>query len=154
MAELNHIMDEMDATVGIRSGGRYPVSALAAAMKRGTAVYNNIKIDNSTVGVVNTGILEKIDAVITISKDSDAELIGQHLKALTEAVAVSNEVQQAEKQEFLDLIQTLGEQVVGPRKKSVVLSLMTSIEDRAKGIAAIMTVASGLATAVRALFGG
>src|SRR4051812_20740802 len=71
-AMLNHAMDSMDAVIGIPTGGRIPIAAIAQAMNKGNT-YNNISISNSQVGVLNTGELAKIDAAITLTKGSDAE---------------------------------------------------------------------------------
>ncbi len=65
-AMMNQAMDDMDSISGISTGGRIPVTALANAMQK-RHVYNNIRISNSTVGVLNTGDLAKIDAVITLT---------------------------------------------------------------------------------------
>lgn len=79
-AMMNHAMDEMDMVTGIHlGGGRIPVSALAQAMSR-PMTNNHITISNSSVGVLNTGDLAKINAVITITEGSDAEELGHTVK--------------------------------------------------------------------------
>jgi hypothetical protein len=58
-AMMNQAMDDMDEISGLpASGGRIPVAALAGAMKKGST-YNNININNSTVGILNTGDLAR-----------------------------------------------------------------------------------------------
>ena len=152
-AMANQALDDMDAVVGMRlSGGRMPVKEIALAMTE-KSVLNNIHITNSSVGVLNTGDLARIDAVITLTKSTDVETIGTQLKMLTQSIVDSPDLNQAQKKEMLDLVETLGEQVVGPRKPSVIKTLLQSIEDRAKGIAAIFSVAQSLTAAIRGLFG-
>lgn len=151
-ASLNQALDEMDFATGIHTGGgRIPVDAIAKAMQKG-AVYNNIAVTNSQVGLINTGDLAKIDAAITMTRDTDAELIGQHLKTLTQAVIDSGELNTASKNELTELIQSLSEQIVGNRKRSVIMSLLRSIEERAKGVNAIAQLVSGLITAMSGMF--
>ena len=43
-------------------------------------VNNRISMSGSQVGVINTGDLAKIDAVVTITNGSDAEAFGQCFK--------------------------------------------------------------------------
>lgn len=152
-AMANQALDDMDAVVGMRlSGERIPVKEIALAMTE-KSVLNNIHITNSSVGVLNTGDLARIDAVITLTKSTDVETIGTQLKMLTQSIVDSPDLNQAQKKEMLDLVETLGEQVVGPRKPSVIKTLLQSIEERAKGIAAIFSVALSLTAAIRGLFG-
>jgi hypothetical protein len=136
-AMMNRAMDDMDEITGFGpTGGRIPVAALARAMSK-NSTYNNINILNSTVGVVNTGDLAKIDAVITLTKDSDVEGIGTAIKTLAQAIVDSNEINKTDKQELIDLVQAIGEQIVGQRKKPILFSLFKGLEERAKGYVAI-----------------
>jgi hypothetical protein len=152
-AMMNAALDDMDAAVGMTlPGGRVPVTAIALAMK-GKSVLNNIQITNSNVGMLNTGDLARIDAVITLTKNTDVETIGSQIQKLTQSIVNAADVAPAHKKEMLDLVQTLGEQVVGPRKPSVIKALLISIEDRAKGAAAIFSVVQGLSAAIKSLFG-
>jgi len=154
-AMMNQNLDDMDAVVGFRTGGRIPVAALAGVMHRGST-YNNIRITNSTVGVLNTGDLAKIDAVITLTKDTDVEQIGTAIKALTQAVIDAQDIGQKDKKELVDLIQSLAEQVVGSQggsKPSVIITLLRGIEERAKTFVALSNTVQALIEAVNKIFG-
>jgi hypothetical protein len=152
-AMMNQAMDDMDAISGISSGeGRIPVTAIARAMQK-THVYNNINVTNSNVGVINTGDLAKIDAAITMTEGSDVDTVGQQLKVLIQAVIDSNELNSEAKKEMAELIQSLTEQIVGSRKRSVISSLIRSIEERAKGANAIIQLVGNLAVGISQLFG-
>jgi len=156
-AMMNYAADHMDFVTGLGpTGGRIPVAALAGAMSK-NSVYNNIKINNSTVGVLNTGDLARIDAVITLTKDTDVEPIGRLLTAFTQAVIDAKEVEQNAKKELIELVQALGEQVVGSqgtRKPSVIMTIVRAIEERAKGIVALAAIGHQLYEVVSKLFGG
>ncbi|MDB5616035.1 hypothetical protein [Tardiphaga sp.] len=156
-AMLNQAQDDMDAMMPFgSSGGRIPIGEIARAMKKPSHVYNNIKVSNSQVGVLNTGDLAKIDAVITISTGSDIGPIGDQLKALTQAVVDCGEMNDVVKRDMIDLINVLATQIVSAkseRKPSVITSLYKTIEDRAKGFAAISTVANALGAEIGRLFG-
>jgi hypothetical protein len=150
---MNQAMDDMDMISGISlGGGRIPVTALARAMQK-APVFNNISVTNSQVGIINTGDLAKIDAAITMTKDSDADAIGQRLKVLVQAIVDANEVNANSKKEMIELIQALSDEIVRSRKRPVIMALIKSIEDRAKGLNAILKLVGGLVAAITQLFG-
>jgi hypothetical protein len=152
-AMMNMAMDDMDAAVGFSAGGgRVPIREIALAMT-GKTVLNNINITNSSVGVVNTGDLARIDAAITITKHTDVEAVGAHIQRLTQAIIDASQLDAANKREMLDLVQSLADQVIRERKSSVIKALLKSIEERAQGVAAILEIVQGLAAAVRGVFG-
>jgi hypothetical protein len=152
-AMMNQALDQMDLVTGIPlGGGRIPVAALAGVMNKGST-YNNISISNSTVGAINTGDLAKIDAVITLAKDTDVEPIGDAIKALTQAIIDAREIDKSARQELIDLVQTIAEQVVGARKKPVLFSLLRGLEERAKGYIAISEAAQSLISIVTKFLG-
>jgi hypothetical protein len=153
-AGANQAADDMDAMMPIGlTGGRIPVVALANAVAKGSSVSNHINISNSNVGVVNTGDLARINAAITISQKSDVAGVGLQIKALTEEIIKSKEASKVEKQELVELVEALAMEVVGTRKKPVILSLLTSIEERAKGFSAIYAAAQTLSSLAQAIFG-
>ena len=153
-AMINHALDEMDMVTGLHSTeGRLPVQALAHAMQKGHTL-NNFTISQSQIGVLNTGSIEKIDAAITLSKGSDAELIGVEIRALTEAVIQSQELDDKEKSDIIDLTETLSEEVVGKRKPATISAVMKEIVDRVNGVAALASAANKLRDALGALLGG
>jgi hypothetical protein len=153
-AMMNQTMDHMDEITGLgRTGGRIPVAAIAGAFRR-SAVYNNIKVTNSQVGMINTGDLAKIDAAITMTAGSDADAIGRQVRELTQAVVDARDIAQEQKKELVELIQALSEQVVSARKKPVMASLLRSIEERAKGANAIIQLVMSLKETIEQFFQG
>jgi hypothetical protein len=118
-AMRNHCLDEMDFIIPIRTSmRRIPVQELARAMSKGT-VYHNIHVTNSNVGMINTGDLAKIDALITVTKGSDAEEAGQQIKALAQAIIDAKDIDDAGKKELVELVQGLSQELVGGRKREV-----------------------------------
>lgn len=131
---MNQAMDDMDMVSGIyHGGGRIPVSAIAQAMSR-PMTNNHIFISNSSVGVLNTGDLAKINAVITITEGSDAEELGRSIKDFAQAVVDSEEITKEHKQEIGELLGTLSEQIAGKRSKPVIGSVLKGIEDRVRSV--------------------
>jgi hypothetical protein len=152
-AMMNHALDEMDAIIPVGPRmGRLPVPEIANAMSKGS-VYNNINVSNSSVGILNTGDLAKIDAAITLTSGSDMEAVGHQLKALAQAILDTQELDAAHKDELIELLQSLSHEIVGQRKQSVMKALLTSIEERAKGANAVLQLCMGLAALIARMFG-
>lgn len=152
-AMANQALDDMDMVTGMRTtGGRVPVAALAMAARGSDRnVYNNIKINQSTVGILNTGDLAKIDAVITLSKETDIEQIGMQLKELTQAIVDSKENSDNEKQELIDLVRSIAEQIQSSRKKSVIISLLKGFEARIQTVSAAIPIYEKMKPMIQAL---
>ena len=99
-AMLNKANDDLHAVApwGPRSSP-IPVAAIAKVANKGTTLTNNIAINNSNVGVLNTGDLAKIDAAVTVTQGSDAEELGLVIKRLTESVVATEELTDETKKE-------------------------------------------------------
>lgn len=154
MAHMNRALDDMTATVGFMPAGeRYPVQALARAMAR-PMTYNNIRVENSQIGVLNTGNVAKIDAAITLTKGSDAEAIGDLILRFTQQLIQSRELEEKDRSEVVELVQSLSEQVVGQRKRSTIWAIITAIQEKVALVAGLSESAKQIAQAARDLFGG
>lgn len=153
-AMMNHAMDQMDAVVPIGwAGDRTPVAEIARAMQK-VGTYNNIQITNSQVGVVSTGDLARIDAAITLTKESDVEAIGQRLQAFAQAVLDTSELTHERKKDLIDLVQALSEQIVSQRKEPVIKALGKEIVEKTADAISLSKSALELWEAIRQIFGG
>src|SRR5262249_20748868 len=104
-----------------------------------------------------TGDLARIDAVITLTKDTDVEAVGKLLTAFTQAVIDAKDVDKNAKKELIELVQALAEQVVGSqgtRKPSVIMTIVRALEEGAKGMVALAAIGHQLYEVVAKLFGG
>lgn len=151
-AMFNLAVQQMDAIMPLGgSSPSLPISELAMAMKK-PATLNNIVVTNSTVGVINTGDLAKIDAAITITKGSDVEAVGDTLKRLVQTVIEAKELSDSDKAQIVEVLQELSKQLIGEKKPSVMMALISAVEERAKGANAVLTLAATLAEGIRSLF--
>jgi hypothetical protein len=120
-AMMNQALDDMDAIVPIGgTSGRIPVAEIARAASQ-SRTYNNIHITGSTVGVINTGNLARIDAAITMSKGTEAEEFGARLKDLTDAILRENELDAELKQQMVEVLQAISDQAIGSKKPSKIV---------------------------------
>jgi hypothetical protein len=125
--------------------GRMPVPQIAPTTVTGGITLNNIHVDRSTVGVLNTGQMEgiqRIDINISLLDQTSEPSIAKALRALTEAVVSTQEVSIAQRSDLLDQLHGLSDQALLPpaqRKSGVVKAIIT-------GLAGGLNAASGLAT--------
>lgn len=141
---MNVAMDNLDLTTGFSlTGDRMPVNALARALQGGHTL-NNFNISESQIGVLNTGSINRIDAAITLSKGSDAELVGDQIKELTDAVVASAELTDEQKQAVLELTETLASEVVGKRKPATIRAIFNGIRGEVKDAGAVAAAAQKL----------
>ncbi len=145
-AMLNQAEDQLESAMGMSLGNsRIPINALATSLKA-TQMPSHIVIQNSNVGMLNTGDLAKIEAVITITAGSDVEELGEQIRIVTQAIIDSNEMNAETKRDLGELIATLSEQVSGRRSKPIIKLILQGIEERVKPINSIWTLIERLQT--------
>ncbi|QIG94411.1 hypothetical protein [Bradyrhizobium sp. 6(2017)] len=125
-----------------------PVAEIARAMTKANT-FHNINITNSTVGVVNTGDLAQISAMIEITKGKPTEEFGTKLKALIESIANEKGGDDATKKALAELTKTIGDQVLVERKPSstVVEALFEKLVSMSSGLTTILAAAEQLRAA-------
>ncbi|MFQ1699251.1 hypothetical protein ACJ5NV_01515 [Loktanella agnita] len=148
-ALLNNADDQMDAVLGIVGPkSRIPVEQIARAIMRSPTL-NNFVINNSQVGVLNTGSIDRIDAAITLSKGSDVEPIMDHIKSVVAAVIASENIENAEKNEIIDLADAAAEELVGRRRLPSIIAQVKAIREKIGGVLVLSDAVDKLLEAVR-----
>lgn len=134
---LNHNAALLDHMAGMPAGftPRYQLPTQRYQTIIGDIALNNIKIDRSAIGILNTGTisgsLEKIDASIQILKnDPQLQQIQKGLQQLTEALISAADASTDQKEEMLELLSALSNEVLaasGKPRGSVIRSLLHGI---------------------------
>jgi tRNA A-37 threonylcarbamoyl transferase component Bud32 len=75
-------------------------------------VLNNIKVDNSVVGSINTGNVQAIDVSLTNLHNTGNDQARDALKALTEAILSDTSTGDTQKNELVEQVAFLSEQAV------------------------------------------
>jgi hypothetical protein len=137
--EINFISSEMEHAVGIPPVlPRYPERPRAVVLS-GTTL-NNINIHRSVVGSVNTGVVERVDVAVSVALGEGQTEVAAALKAITEAVASSSALQKDQKDEALEILATLSEDLTSPperRRKSMAKTISARL-------ATVLSVAADL----------
>jgi hypothetical protein len=140
--EINYLTAEMESMVGM-SGilPKYPERR--PVIQTGGITLNNIHVTNSEIGVLNTGIIENVDATVSVLKREGGEELANAIAALTEAVIQSGEIANDQKNQIMELLSTLSEEAVAPadkRKSAVAKTLLSDLSNILGGVKALTDV--------------
>jgi hypothetical protein len=115
--QTNFLLDQMDEIMGFqRSGPRFPVRRPPPTVNVGASTFNNINVSNSTVGVLNTGNIHRIDNALTILKSGAEADLGEAIKGLSQAI-LSSQIGNKEKDEALEILSVLSAEATSPKAK-------------------------------------
>ncbi len=150
---LNHAAAELDFATGLRN---FTPRMEVPDIPRGPVILNNIKVDNSVVGSINTGNVEKIDVSITYLKEAGNDQISVALKALAEVIANTTAIPAPEKNDLLDQVAYLSEQAVAAakdRRRGTIKAAFAAITQGSSAVAAVATAWKTAAPLLRSYFG-
>jgi hypothetical protein len=150
---MNHAAAEMDSIAGLRN---FTPRIQVPDMPKGPFILNNIKVDNSVVGSINTGNVQSIDVSVTVLKEAGNEKISDALKALAEVIANSHDITASNKDSMLDQVAYLSEQAVAAakdRRPGMIQAALASITQGAAAVTAIATAWAAAAPLLKSYFG-
>jgi hypothetical protein len=108
MAMMNYAERQMYSVVGLGHLSR-PVE-IPTMPSSGTITLNNIKLDNSVVGAINTGNVCDIDVNLSQLHAAGLDKLGDAIGALTEAIVSDQKIKIEEKDALLEQIAFLSSQ--------------------------------------------
>ncbi|UXA62957.1 hypothetical protein M0D48_08430 [Xanthomonas prunicola] len=122
----NYCTDQIWASVGLRpQGARYPPRPKPVYV--GNAQLNNISVNNSVVGTINTGSIQSVDQSITALVQTGEQEVAKALKALSEAVLQSQDLSNNQRKELIEILGLVAREAAGPaeaRKNFAVAPLL------------------------------
>ncbi len=123
---LNYLNDEMSATVGLPPmGPRFPARPKPVVIAG--AKLNNISVNNSVVGTINTGSIGTVDQSITALIQTGEPALAEAIKALSEAILQSGDLTRNQKNELVESLSVIAKEAASPpeaRRNTVALSLL------------------------------
>lgn len=150
---INHAAANMDAVVGL---GPLTPRIQVPDIPKGPIILNNIKVDNSTVGSINTGNVASIDVNITYLKEGGNEKISEALKQLTEAIVNDGLLSTKDKEPLLDQVAFLTEQAAAgakDRRPGMIKAALGALNSAAPTISALAAVWTAIAPLLNSHFG-
>lgn len=148
---LNHASAEMNYMTGLGQSPRMQVPDIP----RGPVILNNIKVDNSIVGSINTGNVQSIDVSVTVLKEAGNVQVSEALKVLAEVIANDKAIPVPDKNQMLDEVAYLGEQAVAAakdRRPGMIQAAFASIAQGAGAVAAVATAWQAAAPLLKSYF--
>jgi len=153
---LNWLTDQMESRIGL-SGvlPRIHVPKPVHIHNSGKTNFNNIRIEGSVVGSINTGEVERIDLALTNVRAGGQDALASELQKITQAVLDSKELAQEARNEAVEGLSYLAEQAVLPqdrRQKSLGKRILSNIERLLTDSANLTAIYMGAAPILHKLF--
>jgi hypothetical protein len=154
-ANLNMVRSELEAEAG--GFVRLPrIEIPPNPFVGGNLTYNNINVDRSTIGAINTGTISSLDVAITMMKDRGENELAEAIKELTEAVIGSNEINDTIKNEINEQLEFLVAQATTKsqnRSMGTVKSVFAGIRNYVAPIASLLTIWNKAEPLIKAALG-
>lgn len=152
--EYNILADMMEMATGVYGVvPRYKISK--PIIQKNNTVYNNINIDRSIIGVINSGDVKRIDVAIDNIKYNGDEELANSLKSFTEAVIKDNDINDEIKNSILENIAFLSAQAnlhKENRQKGIIKIVLNGLKDLIVSSAALVTLWQGLQVILQNIF--
>jgi len=147
--EMNYLTDHMESVVGLPGVlPRYEVPKPPPIIKtQGGLTLNNINVNQSVVGSINTGNIGQIDVALTNIKNGGAEKTAQIIKEFTEAVLEEQKLNNSIKNEIIEQLSFLANQAALPKegqKKSIIAPILNTIKKSIENISKLLTLFEAL----------
>lgn len=127
---LNYLHDEIGFGFGMPSmGPRFPPRPKPVHI--GDMRLNNISVNNSVVGTINTGSIGSLDQSISALVQLDEPQLAQAFKELSEAVLQSDDLTRNQRNEVIEALNSISREAATPpqaRQNTVALSLLERAE--------------------------
>ena len=123
---------------------RYPARRPAPVVQQtGPINFQHIRVEKSTIGAINTGTIQQLDVAIGQAEGAGAGALAGAVKTLAEAFMQSKELDDARKNEALEQLTLLTEQVRLPaqqRKPGLIRAALGALKDTATTAAGLLSV--------------
>jgi len=152
------LMNSALAMFGLQSGipvPRLPVSSVPIIPITNMNT-NYIRVENSTIGVVNLGHIQNVDRAVTVLRQAGANDFADALSQLTQAVVDNREVSDQRRQEILEILSTIGTESQKPtasRAVGVVRALAMELATLFSGLAGLSDLWNTYRPAITSFFG-
>ena len=109
---INQIIGDMENIAGLPYGSlgqRFQIP-MPTTINAGQSTFNNIRVDNSVVGTINTGYIKKLDSMLNAMKDNNDTHLAQALQTLTQAIIDTSDLKPDGKNSALECLSFLSNQ--------------------------------------------
>lgn len=143
----NQALDHIDEVAGLPvTGGRLNIPK-PITLNTGRTVYNNIRVNNSVIGTINTGNIKKLDVMMSVMRSEGNQELANLLQQLTQAILDSADLKSSDKESAIEWLSFLSNQVLieeterQPRIIKTAISTLEKIVSNVGSIASIWSAA-------------
>ena len=131
MALLDMLGQQFNAVAGMDIAPRLRIPPPAPHIHTGAMMQNNIKVSNSTVGAINTGQIQNLKVALSDIRQSGDAATADAMTRFASAVLSANDANEAVKNELLEHLDCLAEQMAkapSERSQSVMKTVLGGIK--------------------------
>lgn len=154
IAMINYLSDSIDRTFGLPSRGPR-IKMPQPVVNHSPVTYNNIKVDRSVVGSINTAQVARIDVAMRSIQNAGSDEITKAIKELTEAVLNDKEVEANQKNQIIEQLTFLAEQATLPKNQqqlSVIKMVLKAIPLTLNSLTSLTTLWTKWGTTIEQYF--
>jgi hypothetical protein len=121
----------------------------------GELTLNNIKVDRSTIGVLNTGSIEMVDSAVTVLHQAGNDQLSDAIRELTQAVVSSTELASKQKNELVQLLSVVASEATQepPQRRSAAMwPVIERVATLVGGVANLAEIWDRVSPILRAAF--
>ena len=112
---LNYLSDEIASQVGMPPmGPRFPPRPQPVHV--GGIKLNNISVNNSVVGTINTGSIGSVDQSISALVQLGEPALAEAIKSLSEAILQSADLTRSQRNELVEIMSVLAKEAATPKE--------------------------------------
>jgi len=112
---MNYLSDQIAASVGMPPmGPRFPPRPQPVHI--GDVKLNNISVNNSVVGTINTGSIGSIDQSISVLNQLGEPSLADAIKGLSEAILQSGDLSRNQRNELVEILSVLAKEAATPQE--------------------------------------
>jgi hypothetical protein len=153
--QINFLMDMAEMTADMP--GLFPrLKVPQSIVHKGSTKFNNIHIDRSVIGSINTGDAKRIDVAVSDIKGTGNEDLATNLAQFTEAVIAERNLNNELRDQLLEQISFLASQSTLPkeqRKPGVLKAVMSAVKEAVSAIASLSALWGKLQPLLERIFG-
>lgn len=146
MAMMNYLHELIEYTMGV-SGAQPPRIQVPVPIVHNAPVTNNtnnnIHVDNSVVGSINTAQVGRINVAMRDISNADNGQVLEAIKAITEAMVNATELESEDKDQLLEQMAFIAEQAVLPnnqRQPSVIKPVLAAVSVSLTNVASLAVI--------------
>ena len=138
----NQTLDHIDEVVGLPvTGGRLKIPS-PITLNTGKTIYNNIRVDNSVVGSINTGNIKKLDVMMSVMRSGNNQELANLLQQLTQAILDTPDLNSSDKDSAIEWLSFLSDQVLTKQTERQPRIIKTAISTLGKIVSNVGSIAS------------